>query len=145
MTALEIILNILQWLVPTGGFGAVIIWLTNKNVRNAEAALKTQDAYKVMYENVSKTVIDLQKENVKLYEAISELNETIRLAISCKHYDVCPIRPKLQKCTSGRKEGGRDFRPNHGHGQHRIRDENHDMSGSTDVGGETGDSDDEPP
>ena len=48
----ETIINLLQWLIPSGGFGAVIVWLTNKNLRNLRMTKEVHDTYKTMFIDV---------------------------------------------------------------------------------------------
>lgn len=90
----DLIMQILQWLVPSGIAGSLWAWLENNKVI---AAKERNDAYKEMYDNLSGTLIDLQNENIKLYKAVRELNRTIQRASTCKHYADCPIRSELQK------------------------------------------------
>lgn len=96
MTA-EQIMQILQWLVPSGIAGSFWAWMKWKENRKVLAAKERNDAYKEMYDDLSGTLIDLQNENIKLYKAVRELNRTIQKAGTCKHYADCPIRDELQK------------------------------------------------
>ena len=67
------ITNLLQWLIPSGGLGAVLVWLTNKTLRNLRTTKEVHDTYKLLYENIRETLIELQNENNKLYKSISRL------------------------------------------------------------------------
>lgn len=93
----ELITQILQWLIPSGFIGSFWVWLKHKENRKILAAKERNDVYKEMYDNLSETLIELQNENIKLYDAVRELNSTIQSASTCKHYADCPIRSKLQK------------------------------------------------
>ncbi len=93
----DMILQILQWLVPSGIAGSLWAWLRHRENNKVLAAKERNDAYKEMYDNLSGTLIDLQNENIKLYKAVRELNRTIQKASTCKHYGDCPIRNELQK------------------------------------------------
>ena len=93
----DLILQILQWLVPSGIAGSLWAWLRRRENNKVLAAKERNVAYKEMYDNLSGTLIDLQNENIKLYKAVRELNRTIQKASTCKHYGDCPIRHELQK------------------------------------------------
>ena len=90
------LLNVLQWLLPTGSVGAVVVWLTSKTLRQAHTAKQVHDTYKAMYEDVRGTLILLQDDNTQLHEAILRLEATIRRATECRYYDTCPLRNELQ-------------------------------------------------
>mgnify|MGYP000001734288 FL=1 len=93
----DLIMQILQWLVPSGIAGSLWAWLRHRENNKVLAAKERNDAYKEMYDNLSGTLIDLQNENIKLYKAVRELNRTIQRASTCRHYADCPIRNELQK------------------------------------------------
>lgn len=90
------ITNLLQWLIPSGGLGAVLVWLTNKTLRNLRTTKEVHDTYKLLYENIRETLIELQNENNKLYKSISRLERVISRAPACKYYASCPISGELQ-------------------------------------------------
>ena len=58
----DIILNILQWAIPSGGIGAAIAWIANRKVKEAEQAKRIHDTFKEMYGDVSKELLAKQKE-----------------------------------------------------------------------------------
>jgi len=107
----ETIINLLQWLIPSGGLGAVLVWLTNKTLRNLRTSKEVHDTYKLMYEDVQKTLLDIRSENKSLYEitciqreeneklckAITSLERALSRAATCRHWDDCPIRTELRK------------------------------------------------
>ena len=93
----DLIMQILQWLVPSGIAGSLWAWLRHRENNKVLAAKERNDAYKEMYDNLSGTLIELQNENIKLNKAVRELNRTIRKASTCRHYNDCPIRIELQK------------------------------------------------
>ena len=66
----ETLTDILQWLIPSGSLGAVVVWLTNKTLRNLRTAKEIHDTYKKMYEDVQVTLVEMQGDNKKLYRAI---------------------------------------------------------------------------
>lgn len=57
----DIIMNILQWAIPSGGIGAAIAWIANRKVKAAEQAKQVHDTYKSMYEDVSRELLNLQR------------------------------------------------------------------------------------
>lgn len=85
----DLIMQILQWLVPSGIAGSLWAWLRHRENNKVLAAKERNDAYKEMYDNLSGTLIDLQNENIKLYKAVRELNRTIQRASTCRHYADC--------------------------------------------------------
>lgn len=93
----ELMIQVLQWVVPSGIAGSFWAWLRHRENNKVLAAKERSDAYKEMYDNLSETLIDLQNENIKLYKAVRELNRTIQRASTCRHYADCPIRGELQK------------------------------------------------
>lgn len=49
-------------------------------------------------------MLNVQRENIKLYAAVRELSSIIALAGGCSFYDICPINNKLQnsqQCGTG--------------------------------------------
>ncbi len=45
---IDSLITLLQWLLPTGSVGAVIVWLTSKTLRQARTAKEVHDTYKAM-------------------------------------------------------------------------------------------------
>lgn len=95
--SIELIMQILQWLIPVGSAGTVIGCIFYRDLRKACEAKKKNDIYKEMYDNISGTLIELQNENKRLYKAVRQLNQTIQKATSCPHFASCPMRNELQK------------------------------------------------
>lgn len=93
----ELLLSLLQWLVPAGGLGAVAVWITNRTLRATRTNKEVHNAYKAMYEDVQATLLTLQNENKKLYKAVNRLERTIARASACPHWGDCPIRNELQE------------------------------------------------
>ena len=59
----DMIMNILQWAIPSGGIGAAIAWIANRKVKEAEQAKRIHDTFKEMYGDVSKELLAKQKEH----------------------------------------------------------------------------------
>lgn len=116
---METILGILQWAIPTGGIGVAIGWLVNRKVNNAKAKKEIHDTFKQMYEDVSATLLKLQKENEKLNENVQELrdeNSRIRRALNrlskaieaiplCDYHIQCPVLSELRIDKGGDGNG----------------------------------------
>lgn len=110
----DIILNILQWAIPSGGIGAAIAWIANRKVKEAEQAKRIHDTFKEMYGDVSKELLAKQKElndaaedNAKAIEELNRENARTRYALNrltraieaiqlCPHRASCPVSSELQ-------------------------------------------------
>lgn len=110
----DIILNILQWAIPSGGIGAAIAWIANRKVKEAEQAKRIHDTFKEMYGDVSKELLAKQKElndaaedNAKAIEELNKENDRTRYALNrltraieaiqlCPHRASCPVSGELQ-------------------------------------------------
>lgn len=136
----DTLINILQWLIPSGGLGAVIVWLTNKTLRNVRTAKEVHDTYKALYDDLRQTLIQLQDENKKLYKVVSRLERAVSKAPRCRYYDTCPIRDELRDNPeiSGKPKGGKRQRSD----KRNTDSENNSGSG---VESGNGDSPGEPP
>lgn len=99
----ETLSALLQWLIPAGGLGSVIVWLTSKNLRSARTAKEVHETYKLLYENIRNTLIELQDENKKMYKAVARLERAVNRASMCRYYDHCPVRVELQKPGNGER------------------------------------------
>jgi hypothetical protein len=88
---MENFVSILEWILPAGGLGAFLTWLTNKTLRNIRTTKEVHDAYKQMYDDVKRTLIDILDENNKLRKAVSKLERAISKAGSCRYADSCPV------------------------------------------------------
>ena len=108
----DLIMQILQWLVPSGIAGSLWAWLRHRENNKVLAAKERNDAYKEMYDNLSGTLIDLQNENIKLYKAVRELNRTIQRASTCRHYADCPTAVwTASRAKAGSLSCSSPFRP----------------------------------
>lgn len=54
-----------------------------------------------MVQDLKKEMLNVQRENIKLYGAVRELSAIIALAGGCSYYNVCPINVKLQQSQGG--------------------------------------------
>lgn len=91
----ETLTNILQWLIPSGSLGAVVVWLTNKTLRNLRTAKEVHDTYKKMYEDLRITLVEIQTENKKLYRILSRFERAFSKACTCRYYPNCPVSAEL--------------------------------------------------
>jgi len=110
----DIIMNILQWAIPSGGVGAAIAWIANRKVKQAEGAKQIHDTYKTMYQDISrewvetqekleksakenaKAIEDLNKENARTRNALNRLSRAIEAIQLCPHRASCPVSGELQ-------------------------------------------------
>ena len=126
----DIILQILQWAIPSGGIGAAIVWLANRNANSARNAKVVHDTYKGMYEDISKVLLETQEkyeENTRVVEGLRAENHKTRLAINrlsraieaielCPHRNSCPVSSELSLDEDDDKRG----RGRSGKGQRRA-------------------------
>ena len=106
----ETILQILTWAIPSGGIGAAIAWLANRNVRKTTEAKQIHDTYKEMYEDVSAELRAIRNENGEILEradkssqesrtlkrALDRLSRAIEAIQFCPYRAECPVRAELQ-------------------------------------------------
>lgn len=93
----ETLTNILQWLIPSGALGTVVVWLTNKTIRNLRTVKEIHDTYKVMYEDLHNTMLEIQGDNKKLQRAVGRLERAVSKVSSCRYYPNCPVNIELQQ------------------------------------------------
>ena len=107
---MDTILQILQWAIPSGGIGAALAWIANRNVNKAKSAREVHDTYKQMYQDISDVLLKLQKnydelskslntvktENGSLKRAINGLRRAIESINDCPYKRECPVRDRLQ-------------------------------------------------
>lgn len=136
----ETIYTLIQWLIPSGSLATVVVWLTNKTLRNLRATKEIHDTYKVMYEDVKVTLIAISDENKKLCTVVARLERAVSKAPSCRYYDACPINHELRELSevNGKRKGSKRQR-----GDKRNTDS--DKRPGTGVESGTGDPDGEPP
>lgn len=147
----DIILNILQWAIPSGGIGAAIAWIANRKVKEAEQAKRIHDTFKEMYGDVSKELLAKQKElndaaedNAKAIEELNRENARTRYALNrltraieaiqlCPHRASCPVSSELQNQED---DGDTDAADGAGkqRKQRQQRKQRHGASGESDNG-----------
>lgn len=149
----DIIMNILQWAIPSGGIGAAIAWIANRKVKTAEQAKQVHDTYKSMYEDVSRELLNLQRkvdestrenasaieelnrENTRTRYALNRLSRAIEAIQLCPHRATCPVSGELQ---NGEEGTGRDDEP--GSDRAKPRQQRKPKTGKRDAdGGKPGD------
>lgn len=147
----DIILNILQWAIPSGGIGAAIAWIANRKVKEAEQAKRIHDTFKEMYGDVSKELLAKQKElndaaedNAKAIEELNKENARTRYALNrltraieaiqlCPHRASCPVSGELQNQED---DGDADAADTTGkqRKQRQQRKQRHDAGGESEDG-----------
>lgn len=93
----ESILQLLQWLVPTGGVGMLLGWITSTRLRQARTAKEVHDTYKEMYEGLYNQVIDIANDNSEMRQMLARLERAITKGTTCRIWSQCPIRHELQR------------------------------------------------
>lgn len=89
--------EILFWLLPTG-------WLCSLAQFFIHRRKTSTDDFVSMINDIKREMLNVQRENIKLYAAVRELSSILALAGGCSFYDVCPINNKLQnsqQCSAG--------------------------------------------
>ena len=129
------IMQIILWAIPSGSVGAAIAWIANRKVKQAEGAKRVHDTYKVMYEDVSKLLVetqekyeettkitdDLVRENRLTRQAVNRLEKAIKAIQLCPNRANCPVRNELS--LDADSDEGKPSRGKGGSkGQHRGRE-----------------------
>ncbi|GHV66986.1 hypothetical protein FACS1894199_11550 [Bacteroidia bacterium] len=105
---METLMDILQWLVPSGGLATAIAWLGSKTIRNIRTTKEINDTYKTMYDNLKGTLIDLEDDIKRLYKQIGKLERAVAKAATCVHYRDCPIERELREQEGDAKPKSRN-------------------------------------
>lgn len=90
------LISILQWVIPSGGLGAVIAWFASKTIRNTRTKKEVHDTYKTLYEHISVTLENLQDEVDNLHKEIGRFRRSIAKMYNCSYYPNCPVQHELQ-------------------------------------------------
>jgi len=135
------ILSTLQWLIPSGGLGAVIAWIFSKTLRNLRQTKEVHDTYKTLYEDISKTLTDVQDELDKLHKELGRFRRAVSKIYGCRYYPDCPVQYELQDSETGSngKKVGKSKR------QPRIRNPAYENNPGAGSESELDSSDPEPP
>lgn len=97
---MELLLDILKWLVPAGGISVLLTWLTSRRIRRSQADKTTHEVYRQMYEELRATMITLNDSNRQLQIQVARMERLVLRAPTCTHYASCPIRRELRGKTS---------------------------------------------
>lgn len=93
---MENIFEVIQW-VLVGIITPVAGWLVSGRLRETRTRKEVHDTYEKMYNSVSNSLIKLQNENERLFDAVQNLERAIAKAQVCRLYDNCPVVIELQK------------------------------------------------
>lgn len=85
--------ELLFWLLPTG-------WLCSLAQYFVHRRKTSHDDLLAMVQELKAEMLNVQRENIKLYAAVRELSSILALAGGCSFYDICPIADKLQSKES---------------------------------------------
>lgn len=94
---MDTLTSLLQWLIPAGSLGSLLVWLTSRTLRQTRTAKEVHETYKTLYDNISQTLIELQGDNQRLYKAVSRLERAIHRSSTCRYVSHCPVRLELQE------------------------------------------------
>lgn len=98
---MEQFLSIIQWLLPSGGIGALLLWLTSRTLRQARESREVHDAYKTMYEDVRQTLTQQSNEYQELVQRCAHLERAVLRIGACSHYPHCPVVHELRNTKRG--------------------------------------------
>lgn len=140
----SLILEILKWLIPVGGFGSVAAWFINRTDRQLKRTRDTHDAYKAMYEDVKRTLNEEIEEKRALRKALTKFEKVLSKIFGCRHYPNCPVNIELLHRQTGNAKPTRQTK-----GGNRQRDNPRESGADPDhhttVESGAGDPDGEPP
>lgn len=92
---MDAFIRILEWLIPAGGIAGGLTWLLNKTLRNLRTTKEIHDTYKTLYEQISKTILQLQDEVSDLHRELGRFRRAVSKASACRYYDNCPVQHEL--------------------------------------------------
>jgi hypothetical protein len=104
--AWEQLFSIVQWLLPSGVATTVFAWYANRTNRHIQEIKDSHDTYKMMYEDVKKTLIDEINEKKLLRRSIGRLEKAIGGIQKCSHADDCPVDRELRKLEADKDDSG---------------------------------------
>lgn len=93
----SLLLEILKWLIPVGGFGSVVGWLFNRTERELKHIREEHTAYKAMNADLSETIKEDIYEKKELRKTVAKLERAILRVYSCRHFPHCPVSVELQQ------------------------------------------------
>ena len=137
----DIILEVLKWLIPLGGFGSIAKWFISRTERELKRIRDSHDAYKTMYEDVKQTLNEEIEEKRALRLALGRFERAISKVFGCRHYPNCPVNVELLH-----QQADNPNPKSRGNGQHRNKGNPGGSAGKS-AGVENGanDTDGEPP
>ena len=145
----DTILQYLMWAIPTGGIGYAIAWIAGRKSRRTKEIKELHDTYKVMYEDVSKALLENQKkynetndkiarlqevamdlntENGRLHKAVNRLNRAIEAIQRCPYSAECPV---LDELPDGEADCARNRYDRNGRQGRQSADKDGDRKGKT--------------
>lgn len=135
---LNIILDVVKWLIPVGGFGSVVAWFINRAGRELKLIRESHDTYKAMYEDVRRTLNEEIEEKRALRKALAKFDRALSKIFSCRHYPKCPV--SLELCNSQA-----DVKKPKGKGRSRNKENTDNDAGNSTGENGTSNADGEPP
>lgn len=119
---MDAFITLLQWLIPSGSIGAVLVWLTSRTFRQTRENKEVHDTYKAMYEDVQTTLHTLQNENTNMQLALARLRHLVVRTATCRYFLHCPLRTELQTSGIGAIDTRARTKPRAKGGEHHPRD-----------------------
>lgn len=106
---MEHLMEILQWLIPSGGLGMLLGWVTSRRIRNARTRQEEHDVYLKMYEDTKRTLVELNEDNTQMLRRLARLEVAILKSRSCRYFHPhCPLRIELQNVSQRRTGASED-------------------------------------
>lgn len=93
------ILALLQWLLPSGGVGLVLGWITSRRIRLARSRREEHDTYMHMYDDTQDTLLRLSQDNQQMLLRLSRVEAALAKAYRCRYLHQCPLRHELQQLS----------------------------------------------
>ncbi len=147
---MDTVMQILQWAIPSGGIGAAIAWVANRKANHARQAKSVHDTYKLMYEDISRLLVETQvkyDESTRLTEKLVSENNLTRRALNrlsraieaiqlCPHAGTCPVSSELSLSEDG--DGGADAKQDRKDGKRQRKGADRDKgdTGTARAGGQ---------
>lgn len=133
---MDTFMRIMEWLIPAGGLAGGLTWFLNKTLRNLRTTKEMHDTYKTMYEDNSKTLIELQHEITELHKELVRFRRAFSRASTCRYYANCPIKHELlrEQTVDTKPKGRKRQRTGQGSPDSEIRADPGIESESVDTG-----------
>lgn len=104
------ILDLIQFLLPSGCIGGVVGWLASARIRRARTTTEESHLYQDLVQDMRADIVDLQKNYTKLTFDFYDLKRNLYAATQCTYYGAdCPLHGFVQN-DKGTTEGSPEQR-----------------------------------